>query len=284
MLTIGSLRFHAGSLDGAPHVLGVVATRVAHRDADQHGPPALGEVQEAGQRARVLELIGVIDRQRHRGRTGHRQTDGRVAARIDALVGGQVGGQLLGEERLPLVGAAAGLAACGLVPVAVEAGLAAHGHDHCETGVDVPLERRGVDVPTVEVVLRTQTVEQVDAGGPRAAALELDLDVLAHTGGRHHQVLHRQTGTREGPRSRRAADRADQAWHHGCRKGGHREPAPQVSLRHAASGTNFMLVCFPSVVGQQQAPDPGMPPGPGHVARVVNHTFVVFSLPGSARS
>src|SRR5690242_17374335 len=82
----------------APHVLGLVAARVTHRGADQHGPPALGEVKEARQRPRVLELLRVVDRQRHCGRTGHRQADRRVAVRVHALVGGQIGRQLLGQE------------------------------------------------------------------------------------------------------------------------------------------------------------------------------------------
>ena len=148
----------------APHVVRLVAAGVAHRHAHQHWPPTLGQVQEARQRSRVLELVRVINRQRERRRTGHRQADRGVAARVDTLVGSQVARQLAGQEGLPLVGGAACLAAGRLVPVAVEAGLAADRHDHRQAGVQVPLERRGVDVPPVEVILRTQTVEQVEAG------------------------------------------------------------------------------------------------------------------------
>ncbi len=255
MLTIGSLRFHAGIARRAPHVLGIVAARVTHRDADQHRPPALGQVQEARQRAGVLELVRVVDRHRQRGRAGHRQAHGSVAVRIHALVGRQVGRQLLGDEGLPLVGAAAGLAARRLVPVAVEAGLAADGHDDREAGVQIPLERRGVDVPAVEVVLGAQTVEQVDAGGVRPAALELHLDVAAHPGGRDHQVLHRQTRTGESSRGRGAADGPDQGRQHGGHQGRDREPTRAGAQPSNELHAYFCPICSNSSI-EPPIPDP----------------------------
>jgi hypothetical protein len=45
---------------GAPHRGGIEAAGVAHGDADQAGPDAVGEVQEARQRGGVAELVGVI--------------------------------------------------------------------------------------------------------------------------------------------------------------------------------------------------------------------------------
>ena len=266
-----------GVLGLAPHVVGVVATRVTHRDVDQHRPPALGQVQEARQRAGVLEHLRVVDRHRQRGRTGHRQAHGRVAVRVDTLVGRQVGRQLLGDEGLPLVGLAAVVAAGRAVPVAVEAGLPADRHDHGHARVQVPLEGGGVDVPAVEVVLRTQTVEQVHAGCVGPAALELHLDVTAHACRRHHQVLHGQTGTGERSRSRCATDGGDQAGQQRGRQGRHRDPTPR-HLRCAAQPPNELHGCmsFPSFVKQQLA-GPGVAQAPGLVARVVNHTFVVTS-------
>jgi hypothetical protein len=103
----------------------------------------------------------VIDRHRQRGGTGHREANRCRPCRVDTLVGRQVRREFARDERLPLVRRAAGLTACGLVPVGVEAGLAADGHDHSQARVEVPLEGGGVDVPAVEVVLRTQAVEEV---------------------------------------------------------------------------------------------------------------------------
>src|SRR4029077_12130050 len=131
------------------------------------------------------------------------------------------------QERLPLVGLAGTglLAARWRVPVAVEAGLTADRHDHRQAGVEVPLERRGVDVPAVEVVLGAQTVKQIEAWRVGTAILELDLDVMAHPRGRNHEVLDRETRTRESPCSRRASDDANQGGQHGGHHGRYREPA-----------------------------------------------------------
>ena len=181
----------------APHVGGLEAAGVAHRDVDQTRPPPLGGVEEARQRGGVDELVRVPRGQCHRGRTGHRQTDGRTARRLDLTVGRQPGRRLLGQEGFPLVGLAPGLAAGGPIPVGVEAGLSAHRHRDRDPRVQVPLERRGVDVPAVEVILSPQAVEQPEVRGVGPAALELNADVVTHTGRRDVQVFHRQARARE---------------------------------------------------------------------------------------
>src|SRR5262249_31678250 len=137
----------------------------------------------------------------------------RIANRRNTLVGLQPGGHLPGQERLPLVGVALAVARRRLVPVAVETGLAADGHDHRKAGLVVLLEGRGVDVPTGEVVVGAEPVEQVDR--VLSAALELDLDVAAHRRRWHLQVFHRKTRSRERPRGRRAAYGTDETGQQG---------------------------------------------------------------------
>ncbi len=105
-------------------------------------------------------------------------------------MGGEPGGQFLSQKCLPPVGPGAVLALGGSVPVGVEAGLATDRHDDRQPRVVVPLEGGGVDVPTVEVVLSTLAVEEVDRMW--AAVLKLDPDVAAHRRGWDIEVLHRQ--------------------------------------------------------------------------------------------
>ncbi|SIH09158.1 Uncharacterised protein [Mycobacteroides abscessus subsp. abscessus] len=177
---------------GAPHVLRVEATGIAHGHTDL--ALHVGRVQEARERTGVNELLWVVVRE-VQGRSGtHRQTDNRVTGLGQPLVG-QEGGQLLGQEGLPLVGEDAILTLGRLVPVGVPAGLAADGHDDGDTGLVVVLERRGLDVPAAEVIARTQTVQQVDGLG--ATVLELDLDAGVHGRRGHLQVLDRKTRARE---------------------------------------------------------------------------------------
>ena len=120
-----------------------------------------------------------------------------LPVRRHALVGLQPGGQLLGQEGLPLVGVVLAVALRRLVPVGVEAGLAADRHDRRQAGAVVPLERRGVDVPAVVVVLRAQAVEQVDR--VRSAALELDPDVAAHRRREHIRYSTGRPGRENAP-------------------------------------------------------------------------------------
>ena len=206
----GSLRCQAGSSFGTPHVGGLVATGVTHRKADQRRSHALRGVHQTGERADLDELRGVVVRQVQRRGTGHRQTDRRAAGALHTF-GGQECRQLAGEEGLPLVGLAACLAASRLVPVGVPAGLATDRHHERQTGLQVPLEGGGVDVPAVEVVLRTKTVEQIHGGRVGATALELDLDVTTHGCRRHLQVLDGQTRPGERASVRGLAHDADQA-------------------------------------------------------------------------
>jgi hypothetical protein len=68
--------------------------------------------------------------------------------------------------------------------------LPADGHDDRDAGLIEPLERRGVDVPAVGVVLGTESVEQVDR--MRTATLEFDADIAPHRRRRHVEELDRQ--------------------------------------------------------------------------------------------
>ena len=129
----------------------------------------------------------------------HRDADDGVAVLRNALVGLQVRRQLLRQEGLPLVGVVLTVALRRLVPVGVEARLAADRHDGRQPGAVVPLERRGFDVPAVEVVLRTQAVEQIDR--VRSAALELDLDVAVHRRGEPSGIRRADPAGRTPPRS-----------------------------------------------------------------------------------
>ncbi|SLD85890.1 Uncharacterised protein [Mycobacteroides abscessus subsp. massiliense] len=78
-----------------------------------------------------------------------------------------------------------------------------------------PLERRGVDIPAVEVVLGTQPVQQVDGLGP--AALEFDANVAPHRIGVDIQVLDREALPREGLRGG-GVDRHGRSHRHGHHK------------------------------------------------------------------
>ncbi|SIH68946.1 Uncharacterised protein [Mycobacteroides abscessus subsp. abscessus] len=135
----------------------------------------------------------MVDRQGQRRRGTHRQTDDRITGLRNTLVRSKIRREFLSGEGFPLVGPHAVLALGRVVPVRVEAGLTTDGHDHGDTGLVVVLERRGLDVPTAEVIARTQTVQQVDGLG--ATGLELNLDLTAHRRRRHLQVLDRKPGT-----------------------------------------------------------------------------------------
>ena len=136
------------------------------------------------------------DRQIQRRTARHRQSDNGIAGRFDASIGRQPGRQLAGQECLPLVRHGSGSARCGSIPVGVETRLAADRHHHRETRLEVPLEGSGVDVPAVGLLLRAQSVEQVDR--VRAAALELDADIAAHRGGGNVEDFDRQALAGEG--------------------------------------------------------------------------------------
>ena len=158
---IGSLRFHAPSHGGAPHVVHVVATSVEHRDADRLLHEQRRRVEEARQRCGVLELRRMVGRQNQRRAARHGQADNAVARHRDLLVGRQPQRKLTGEKRLPFIGIGLLVEARGRIPVGVEAGLAADGHHGRDAGLVEPLERRGVDVPAAVVVLFTKEGQKI---------------------------------------------------------------------------------------------------------------------------
>ena len=84
-------------------------------------------------------------------------------------------GSSLREECLPFIGIGLLVEARRRVPVGVEAGLAADGHHHGDAGLVEPLERRGVDVPAVVVVLGAHAVEEIH----RLLSIGLDVGAVA---------------------------------------------------------------------------------------------------------
>ena len=170
----------------------------------------------------------MVCRQDQRRAARHGQADDRIAAGGHTLVRGQIRRQLGGQEGLPLVVVRAAVAPCRALPVGVEAGHAADGHDHRQPGLVIVFERGGLDVPSAVVVAGAQPVEQVDRVG--STALELDGDIATHRRGRHHQRLDGKTGTRvRGSRRGTARDRDQPRQHQGDQGAGHRIGAPICS-------------------------------------------------------
>ena len=229
-----------------PHVRRVIASRIIHGETDECRPYPVRQIEETRERCGVDEVLRVIRGKDQRRRAGHRHSDRGVAAWADTLVGRKPRGQFLCQERLPLVGQGAALSDGRLIPIGVEAGLSAYRHHHRQPGLVEPLKGRGVDVPTVEIVLCPQAVKQIDR--VLTAALELHLDVTSHGRRRHHQVLHRKARPRERGGGAHAYEDADHGPYHRRDKRGDRQPLPtpaQFRIHHIGQNA------FDSVTGSQ---------------------------------
>ena len=170
---------------GAPHLLGVVAGALVGGVVDRLRDTRRGGVEVAGERADELEQLGVAVRQVDRGGATHRDTGDRP------LLGGpptftQDSRELLGEEGLPLVGLA-GLRL--FLPVGVEGGVAADGHNDVDVLVGVELLDVGHQRPTGLAVLGAQAVHRPDGREvpvglvvPVAGQQDLDEDRLLRHG------------------------------------------------------------------------------------------------------
>ena len=175
----------------APHVGGGVSARIHLRGLDGLRHALRGGVQVAGEGTDELEEVRATLGQVHGGGAAHGDADD-AALFVGTELVLEDRREFLGEEGLPHVV----LAVVRLLPVRVEGGLAADGHDDVDVLVRVEGLDVGLDGPAGLIVARTQAVERPDLreglirlGVPIACEQDLHTDFLLRHGGRLHPHL-----------------------------------------------------------------------------------------------